>query len=160
MDHPWCLIARIDNDITKSSNFWFSIYSGITKGIAFQNGKLIAFRANSENQEKWWDRMDDPFDGIHVIIKMEDRKKQKISINSVNGQINERKTIFRGNTEQGKYEQWYENGQLNSENNYKDGEKEGIQRTWYENGQLNSENNYKNSKKEGIQKYWNENGQL
>ena len=158
--NPWCLIARIDNDITKSSNFWFSIYSGITKGIAFQNGKLIAFRANSENQEKWWDRMDDPFDGIPVIIKMEDRKKQKISINSVNGQINERKTIFRGNTEQGKYEQWYENGQLNSENNYKDGEKEGIQKYWYKNGQLESKINYKNGKRDGVQKYGYDDSQL
>ncbi len=38
---------------------------------------------------------------------------------------------------------YYDNGQLKSEINFKDGKRDGISRAWYENGQLMYEGNYK-----------------
>ena len=35
----------------------------------------------------------------------------------------------------------YPNGQLKIEDNYKDGKRDGLQKEWYENGQLESEEN-------------------
>lgn len=54
----------------------------------------------------------------------------------------------------------YENGQLKSEANYKNGKKEGLSKEYYENGQLKSEINWKNGKQEGLDKWYHENGQL
>jgi antitoxin component YwqK of YwqJK toxin-antitoxin module len=59
-----------------------------------------------------------------------------------------------------KLEDYYTNGQLESEKNYKDGKKDGLQRGWYENGQLEYEENYKDGKWNGLQRAWYENGQL
>jgi len=36
----------------------------------------------------------------------------------------------------------------------------GLYKEWYENGQLEFEENYNNGKKDGLQKHWEENGQL
>jgi antitoxin component YwqK of YwqJK toxin-antitoxin module len=59
-----------------------------------------------------------------------------------------------------KLEYYYENGQLDSERNYKDGERNGLQRAWYENGQLKWEGNAKDGKQDGLWKEWYKNGQL
>jgi hypothetical protein len=79
--------------------------------------------------------------------------------------------------------EWYKNGQLRYEFNYKNGKLNGLQRWWYENGQLGKEYNYKDSlqrkwtmeqvktlielylninegKEDGLQRGWYENGQL
>jgi antitoxin component YwqK of YwqJK toxin-antitoxin module len=39
---------------------------------------------------------------------------------------------------------WYENGQKESERNYKDGKQEGLVTLWYENGKKLGKDNYKN----------------
>ena len=54
----------------------------------------------------------------------------------------------------------YEDGQLEWEANYKDGELDGLYRSWYENGQLDFEYNYKDGKEDGLCKGWYENGEL
>ena len=43
----------------------------------------------------------------------------------------------------GLYREWYTNGQLEHEMNYKDGKRDGLQLAWHENGQLRYERNYK-----------------
>ncbi len=55
---------------------------------------------------------------------------------------------------------WYKNGQLRCEYNFKNGKAKGIFRDWYENGQPMYEYNYKNGKKEGISRDWYSDGQL
>ena len=46
----------------------------------------------------------------------------------------------------GKRTAWYENGQKNYEDNFKDGKLDGKKTTWHENGQIKSESNYKDGK--------------
>ena len=41
---------------------------------------------------------------------------------------------------------WYENGQKESETNWKDGERHGKSISWDENGQIESEENYSDGK--------------
>jgi len=64
------------------------------------------------------------------------------------------------NREEGYWIYWYENGQKESEGNYKDGKKDGFWIYWYENGQKDLEGNYKNGKKDGFWISWYENGKL
>jgi len=55
---------------------------------------------------------------------------------------------------------WYENGQLESEKEVKDGFNDGRSREWYKNGQLKYEGHYKNGKCIGNSRGWKEDGQL
>ena len=55
---------------------------------------------------------------------------------------------------------WHINGQLRQEGTFEDGKIIGFRRVWYDNGQLRDEGNYKNGKLDGIRKGWWDNGQL
>ena len=56
--------------------------------------------------------------------------------------------------------EFYENGQLQDERNFKDGMQEGISKTYFESGQIDSEVMYKNNLKEGLGKFYYESGKL
>ncbi len=49
---------------------------------------------------------------------------------------------------------YYKNGQKKSEENYVNGQQEGVQTSWYETGQKQSEFHYKNGEQEGLQTLW------
>ena len=55
---------------------------------------------------------------------------------------------------------WHINGQLRQEGTFEDGKIIGFRRVWYDNGQLRDEGSYKNGKLDGIRKGWWDNGQL
>tara|TARA_Y100000385_G_scaffold281185_1_gene333562 strand:- start:496 stop:1074 length:579 start_codon:yes stop_codon:yes gene_type:complete len=55
---------------------------------------------------------------------------------------------------------WHINGQLRQEGAFEDGKIIGFRRVWYDTGKLRDEGYYKNGKLEGIRKGWWENGQL
>ena len=54
----------------------------------------------------------------------------------------------------------YENGQLKSNGNVKDGKPDGRWEWYHENGQLSGKRNYKDGKEEGLWEYFNEDGTL
>lgn len=60
----------------------------------------------------------------------------------------------------GKKKSYYDNGQVKTEYEMKDGELNGIQTSYHENGNLKKEGNWKNDKEDGVFKFYNENGQL
>lgn len=65
--NPWCLISRgIDGGLTQAWSYWKN-YDNYPKHIAFQNGKLLAFSANSEITNKWWDRNDKPSNKLKLL---------------------------------------------------------------------------------------------
>ena len=55
---------------------------------------------------------------------------------------------------------YYENGQIKLEGNYKDNKRDGKWTYWYENGQIEQEGNYKDHKQDGKWTWWHENGQI
>jgi antitoxin component YwqK of YwqJK toxin-antitoxin module len=75
-----------------------------------------------------------------------------------NGQ-KESEVNYKDGEKDGKYTAWYENGQKGEERNYKDGKEDGKVTLWYENGQKKLEGNYKDDKKDGKFTWWYENGQ-
>mgnify|MGYP003626763856 CR=1 FL=1 len=102
--NPWCLIARSNvNETNESFKMWKSYNrDGGGYKIAFQNGKLKAFRDG--NNKNWWDRQDSSSKGIKIEGKIkkdgfvpslelkEDGSKkiigyQKGSLNSKNGEV-------------------------------------------------------------------------
>ena len=55
---------------------------------------------------------------------------------------------------------YYENGKIVSELNYKDGKLDGICKGYYKDGELEFEYNYKDGKRDGLCKYYYEDGGL
>ena len=55
---------------------------------------------------------------------------------------------------------YYENGQLESSGNWKDGKVHGLEEAYYKNGQLRFEGNWKDGKADGLHKSYYENGEL
>jgi antitoxin component YwqK of YwqJK toxin-antitoxin module len=66
-----------------------------------------------------------------------------------------KKTAFTGEIFQN-----FENGQLESKENYKDGIRNGVFEYYFENGQLKSKENYKDGIRNGVFESYYENGQL
>ena len=76
-----------------------------------------------------------------------------------NGQIKSEKNYKNGKRD-GKYTTWFENGHKAYEANYKNGKRDGKKTVWFENGQIWTEENYKDDKLDGKVTNWNENGQI
>lgn len=65
--NPWCLAARQDGDLKNAFTMWNN-YDAYPKQIAFQYGKLVAFRANCEGEDDmWWDRNDNPTNELKTL---------------------------------------------------------------------------------------------
>ena len=67
---------------------------------------------------------------------------------------------FKDGKEEGLHTGWYDSGQKESEINFKDGDYHGKKTVWYENGQKESEENWKDDNKNGKLTTWYENGQI
>jgi antitoxin component YwqK of YwqJK toxin-antitoxin module len=59
----------------------------------------------------------------------------------------------------GLFETWYEKGGKEGEANFKGGKMDGLMVSWHENGQKELEENYKDGKRDGPRVTWHENGQ-
>jgi antitoxin component YwqK of YwqJK toxin-antitoxin module len=75
-----------------------------------------------------------------------------------NGQIQEESTFVNGRVE-GLYQRWYENGQKRLEYTVVNGKLEGLYQTWHENGQKREEAMYVDGVKDGLYQSWHENGE-
>ncbi len=75
-----------------------------------------------------------------------------------NGQIST-KAQFKDGVEIGTESNWYPNGQMASKLNYKDGKLDGLMQTWYVNGQKKTEFTYKNNQLDGQATRWYDNGE-
>lgn len=57
--NPWCLVSRNGDGLNINyRHYWVQTYNAYPKAIAFQNGKLLAFSANGNDELIWWDRQD------------------------------------------------------------------------------------------------------
>lgn len=76
-----------------------------------------------------------------------------------NGQIQSKENYKDGKLN-GERITYYENGQIEYKENYKGGEYEGESFSYYKNGQVSYKRLYKNGEREGIQTYYHYNGQI
>ena len=65
--NPWCLISWDDKHTLANAWRYWNQYNTYPKHIAFQNGKLLAFSANNEITNKWWDRNDKPSNKLKLL---------------------------------------------------------------------------------------------
>tara|TARA_B110000444_G_C18805508_1_gene579720 strand:+ start:906 stop:1400 length:495 start_codon:yes stop_codon:yes gene_type:complete len=77
-----------------------------------------------------------------------------------NGQLEWEENYKDGKKVDGLYKSWHKNGEVEGEGNYKDGELDGLWKSWHKNGQLRYEKNYKDGKEDGLRKWWWKNGKL
>jgi antitoxin component YwqK of YwqJK toxin-antitoxin module len=90
--------------------------------------------------------------------KMKDGKQEGKWVDWYENGQKESEQTFKNGKEQGLAIRWYENGQKNIVLTVKDGELNGLFTFWYENGQKEYEETYKNGKKNGLSTTWYENG--
>jgi hypothetical protein len=67
---------------------------------------------------------------------------------------------YRSNTKEGRYEEWYSNGQIKYNGYFKKGKRNGLCSAWYLNGQKQADEQWKNGQLNGRTRYWTENGEL
>jgi antitoxin component YwqK of YwqJK toxin-antitoxin module/membrane-associated protease RseP (regulator of RpoE activity) len=67
---------------------------------------------------------------------------------------------FREGKPHGTWTYWYENGQKRTERHYHEGALQGTSTAWYETGKRKSETDYVNDKPKGASNEWYENGQI
>lgn len=90
-----------------------------------------------------------------------DTNIDEICTRGIHFYLSEKVAFFHNKTiENGNCKDWYENGQIASEDNYVNGEKHGVQTSWYENGQIKSVYNYVNGEKHENCKEWHEHGKI
>ena len=162
--NPWCLLQG-DGNGNLSSDAWryWGHYNGVPKRVAFQDGKLLAFCANDERVDCWWDRQDEPHDTISfesLIPKDELERTASYEMDEY-GYLYGPFNIHRGNEQNGVYEEWDDDGgQIMVRENRKNGKQEGVREWWYDNGQLEQRENYKNGLLDGLLERWNYKGNL
>lgn len=188
---PWCLLQGDGKGkLTKNSaDYWYKTYTAYTKQVAFKNGKLVAFSANSNEERLWWDRKDSSHRGIPVIGKIKGDKLGRsatMEYSPEDGSLISVTDIFKGNKKNGKYAEWfsldnetpsieeefdngylvgrrvfyYENGQIRIDENYEKGLLSGRYVSYYENGQIETDANYVSGRLEGPITSYHENGQV
>ncbi|MDY3883902.1 toxin-antitoxin system YwqK family antitoxin [Porphyromonas somerae] len=162
--NPWCLLQG-DGNGNLSSDAWkyWSHYDGVEKRVAFKDGKLLAFCANDERVDCWWDRQDEPHDTISfesLIPKDELERSASYEMDEY-GYLYGPFNIHRGNEQNEVYEEWDDDGgQIMVRENYKNGKLEGVREWWYDNGQIEQRENYKNGLLDGLLERWNCKGNL
>ena len=73
---------------------------------------------------------------------------------SIKGQLNSK------GQEEGLWEFFYENGNIESRTSFKDGKKDGIEEWFYKNGNILCRTPYKEGKTDGTQKFYDEQGNI
>lgn len=161
--NPWCLLQG-DGEGNLYPDAWqyWNHYNGVSKRVAFKDGKLLAFCANDYDSDCWWDRQDEPHDGIPVDMKMPNDELGREATYDMNedGTFDNPTNIHKGNKQNGVYEEWLDEKQLWRRINYKNGKRNGLREAWHFNGQLKVRENYKDGKLDGLQEEWYDDGKL
>jgi antitoxin component YwqK of YwqJK toxin-antitoxin module len=187
--NPWCLAARVNGNLDAGWGHWSRTYNAYPKKIAFKNGKLVAFSANSDSEVVWWDRNDEPQSGIKSSIDLGDNRQQEITINEdgsyEKGDITKNTTLRdnEGNkieivetldefgtkkllsrTKNGKLDgeqiEYLASGNIFTKESFKDGLKDGPTTDYYPDGSVNRESYWENGKREGTGESYYRNGEL
>ncbi len=86
--------------------------------------------------------------------------EEGLNIDYYNNGKERMKGVIKEGKREGLWQAWYENGNLWSEAEYKNGTNHGISVTYFESGKKRYEGKFETGKKIGIWKYYNEKGEL
>lgn len=158
---PWCLLQGDGKgNLTEESRQYWKHYNAYPKQVAFKNGKLVAFSANDRKKRVWWDRMDQLLDGIpYGEQTLNDGYKQKTMM-TPDGTEKGYGAKYRGNTQNGTYEELWPNGNIKERVTFKNGYLDGLYELFYQDGKPMVKSNYINGKEQGWGRHWFNNGRL
>ncbi|MBR8801716.1 toxin-antitoxin system YwqK family antitoxin [Porphyromonas levii] len=160
--NPWCLLQGDgDGGVTDAAWDYWQHYDGCEKKVAFENGKLIAFCANEDYDDLWWDRQDEAHDGIPLLDRLipDDELGRSADLEiGVYGNVVNKTNVHKGNWQNGLYEEWYANGRLMERSQWRNGKRDGLTEYWHSNGQLEERGHWGNGKREGLSERWHEDG--
>ena len=94
---------------------------------------------------------------IIVAVLGYERRESPDKIYYESGQL-QAEEIYKDDKREGPYKRYYESGQLEAEGTYKDGKLEGPYKWYYESGELKEEGTYKDEKLEGKFSIYRKNG--
>ncbi len=165
--NPWCLAARVNGSLNSAWGFWSNRYNAYPKKIAFKDGKLVAFSANSNYDVLWWDKNDSSSKGIVTTRDLGyDNKKQDVYV-SEDGEVVKqgdvkRETVSRDNegNKITKIETFDYLEKLETEATYKNGKLDGEAKEYFPNGRLSELTTYKDGAQDGPQVIYNKNGKV
>jgi antitoxin component YwqK of YwqJK toxin-antitoxin module len=138
------------------------LFIPITESEESKKGKLFIPRRLSGENSRFiqWNKEQPIVDGVQINQYTHDGKKESIWEEYYeNGQL-ESKGLYKDNIKTGIWEDYYTNGQLAGKGQFKNGKQDGIWEEYYENGKLSSKGLYKDGKYDGIWEYYYPNGQL
>ena len=99
-----------------------------------------------------------PSGQMHREFTYEDGKEVRHTFYYENGQLSSIFNYTADGESNGLHQTWHENGQLEYQANFKNGQFYGLYQEWYENGQMSHEFTYKDGQFDGLGKTWDENG--
>lgn len=161
---PWCLLQGDGKgNLTADSKKYWRHYNAYPKQVAFKDGKLLAFSANDRATRLWWDRKDESHYGIPITQKVEGDELGRSASHIIgeDGQLVKEPGahLYKGNTQNGLYEEWSADGdQILERTNYKDGKEDGLGEYWYPNGQMHVRRTIKEDIYVGSYETWYDNG--
>ncbi|MBR5430774.1 MAG: hypothetical protein IK119_00100, partial [Bacteroidales bacterium] len=180
---PWCLLQGDgEGNLTEESANYWRHYNAYPKQVAFKDGKLLAFSANSTDEVQWWDRNDEPSEGIPVTRKMPNDALGRTATYNIgaDGKLGDPFNIRREYKENGvtiheswhdngalagrreevdgvlrKKERYYPNGQKRLELNFNEkGERDGLEEEYYKDGTPKARGMWKNNLRVGEWQTW------
>jgi len=148
---PWIIFSLLtiswDSAFSQNSDTIFLHYA-LSKGDTIIYKRIVSFNGESK---LYYVR--DFFESGQIQMKANYRTFDKFIKEDY--QCN-----YRSNTKEGRYEEWYSDGQIKYDGNFKKGKRNGICSEWYLNGQKQAEEQWKNGQLNGRTRYWKENGEL
>jgi hypothetical protein len=130
----------------------FKINNNIIEGVLYKNEEIITF-FNSKRNGIYYEFYKFI---LKIDIKNEQYNKQEISSHT----LLKNKYYYVNDKIEGKYENYYNNGNKKNECNYISGKKEGIYKEWDYNGNKKIKTFYKDDKYEGNFIEWFSNGEI
>lgn len=163
---PWCLLQGDGNgNLTEQSERYWKHYNAYPKQVAFKDGKLLAFSANDSSEKVWWDRQDEPWEGIPLgvlPVKGDELGRSIMYVIGNEGRLPRPAkdgVLCKGNRQNGEYMEWDNDGNLSSIEHYKNGKRDGLFED-YENGNLERRAHFKDDYADGLYEFFYKDGSL
>ena len=157
-----CGEPNLDDPKVRDKIFAEAINKDILQIRRTPSGEEMPYAPNEQKSYTGWVKDQKQEQGLRLLglWRMKDGKKNgKWTEWYENGQMASEGS-YQEDKKIGKWTAWHENGQMASKGSYQEDKKNGKWTAWYKNGQMASEGSYQEDKKNGKWTEWYENGQI
>ena len=151
-----CYVVGVDNTIhkVKNNNYYFArAFQKENGGIVHQKTTIYYKNGNIKEEEFCKEVEESYANGFHF--------QRYVKKYNENGNLHYEGTFeYFSMKRLGIHKQYYENGQLDAQVDYKFGEMNGLSKSYFQSGELQSEGMFKDNKREGVWIGYHKNGKL